>query len=91
MYKTMKSCQARNNFSQMIDQVLNNQRIVITRFNKPAVVMTKFTDFNPQRATKKQEWKKGFSLVENLRSKTKKLSSSQINQLVEEVLAESGE
>jgi len=89
MYQTINSRQARNNFSQMLDLAMQDRRIVITRFNRPAVVVTGFDDFNPQESMNKKDWKKGFKLVENLREKTKKLPQQKINQLVEEVLQES--
>ncbi len=83
MVKVINARTARNNFSAMIDTAMKNNQVIVTRFNRPAVVITSFEDFNPKDTMSKKKWEEGFEKIEELREKAQKFPQEKVDQMVE--------
>jgi len=88
IYGTVNARKARNNFSDILKTAQEKGSIIITKFNRPVVVVTSYQEFNPQKTMDKTEWEKGFLVMDKLRQKTPSLSEKKAIKIVEEVLHE---
>lgn len=84
----------REQLSDLVSRVAyGNQKVVITKFGKPVAALVTFEDYekimNPAKRFSKDEWEKGFAIMDKARATTKKYPKRKvalaINQAVSEV------
>ena len=89
MLQSITAKQARQDFSQIINQVTyGNQRIIVTKFGKPVAVISSIKNFDPQLSSNKNERNKDFQIIDQIQKQGEKLSASNASQLVKEALEE---
>ena len=83
--------EARNKFAEILNiAVYSKKNVVITRFNKPMAVLVDYKEYerliNPRLQYTEEEWEKGFSVFDRIRTKTKDIPIKQIQQTTKEAL-----
>ena len=76
-FQIVNAREARNKFSDLIATVLTGKKVLISRFNKPVVLMTRFEDSDSDDL---------FSFIKRNRRKAKFLSARKIDSLVEKII-----
>lgn len=93
MSQTLPLKDVREQLSDLVSRVAyGNQKVVITKFGKPVAALVTFEDYekimNPARRFKKEEWDKGFSLMDKARANTKKYPQEEVEQAIEQTVSE---
>ncbi|MBI4999800.1 type II toxin-antitoxin system Phd/YefM family antitoxin [Candidatus Gottesmanbacteria bacterium] len=84
---------ARNKFAEVLNTAIYGlTSVVITRFNKPQAVIINYKEYerlmNPQLRFGKEEWKKGFKVLDKVRARNKKIPPQKIEKGVARAVAE---
>jgi len=93
MSQTLPLKDVREQLSELISRVAyGDQKVVITKFGKPVAALVTFKDYekimNPAKRFTKEEWEKGFSLMDKARANTKKYPQKEIEQAINQSVAE---
>ncbi len=81
----------RKQLSDIVSRVAyGDQKVVITKFGKPVAALVTFSDYekimNPAKRFTKEEWDKGFSLMDKARSKTKKYPLKEVERDIQQAV-----
>lgn len=93
MTQTLPLKNVREQLSDLVSRVAyGNQKVVITKFGKPVAALVTFDDYekviNPAKRFTKEEWDKGFALMDKARAKTKKHPQEEVKQAIEQAVSE---
>jgi len=93
MSQTLTLKNVREQLSDLVSKVAyGDQKIVITKFGKPVAALVTFEDYkkimNPEKLYTKQEWDKGFALMDKARSNTKKYPQKEIEKAIGQAIKE---
>lgn len=83
----------REQLSELVSRVAyGDQKVVITKFGKPVAALVTFEDYekimNPAKRYTKEEWKKGFSLMDKTRANTKKYPQEEVENAIDQAVRE---
>ena len=83
----------RDQLSDLVSRVAyGDQKIVITKFGKPVAALVTFEDYekimNPAKRYTKEEWNKGFALMDKARINTKKYPQEKVEKAIDEAVSE---
>ena len=83
----------RNRLADVVNQVaISGDVFVITKFGKPIAALVTFDDYkkimNPAKRYTKEEWDKGFALMDKARSNTKKYPQKEIEKAIGQAIKE---
>lgn len=83
----------REQLSDLVSRVAYGyQKVVITKFGKPVVALVAFDDYekiiNPAKRFVKEEWDRGFALMDKARANTKKYPQGKVKQAIEQAVRE---
>jgi prevent-host-death family protein len=93
MSRTLPLKDVRDQLSDLVSRVAyGDQKIVITKFGKPVAALVTFEDYekimNPAKRYTKEEWKKGFSLMDKARVNTKKSPQKEVEKAIDQAVSE---
>lgn len=93
MNQTLPLKDVRDQLSDLVSRVAyGDQKVVITKFGKPVAALVTFEDYerimNPAKRFTKEEWDKGFSLMDKARANTKKYPQEEVKQAIDEAVNE---
>lgn len=93
MTQTLPLKRVRLQLSDLISRVAyGDQKVVITKFGKPVAALVTFEDYekvmNPAMRFSKEEWKKGFDLMDKARANTKKYPQKVVEQAINQAVRE---
>lgn len=93
MSQTLPLKKVREGLSELIARVAyGEQKVVITRFGKPVAALVNYNDYemimNPFKRFSKEEWEKGFALMDKMRKNTRKYSPEKVTEAIEKVVKE---
>ncbi len=85
--------EVRDQLSDLVSRVAyGDQKVVITKFGKPVAALVTFEDYekimNPAKRYTKEEWNKGFSLMDKARANTKKFPQEEVEQAIDNAVRE---
>lgn len=91
MSQTLTLKNVREQLSDLVSKVAyGDQKIVITKFGKPVAALVTFEDYkkimNPAERYTKEEWDKGFALIDKARANTKKYAPKEIEQAINQAV-----
>ena len=91
MSQTLTLKSVREQLSDLVSKVAyGDQKVVITKFGKPVAALVTFEDYkkimNPAERYTKEEWDKGFALIDKDRAKTKKYDPNEIEQAINQAV-----
>lgn len=91
MSQTLTLKNVREQLSDLVSKVAyGDQKVVITKFGKPVAALVTFEDYkkimNPAERYTKEEWDKGFALIDKSRANTKKYAPNEIEQAISEAV-----
>ncbi|MBI2611645.1 type II toxin-antitoxin system Phd/YefM family antitoxin [Candidatus Gottesmanbacteria bacterium] len=91
MTQTVSAQDARNKFSEMLNTaVYGKTKIIITRFNKPQVVLIDYKEYefltDPTKRFTNEEWEKGFKVFDRIRARTRGILTKEVKQIVDEAV-----
>lgn len=83
----------RDQLSDLVSRVAyGDQKVVITKFGKPVAALVTFEDYkkimNPAKRFTKEEWDKGFSLMDKARTNTKKYPKKEVEEAINKAVSE---
>lgn len=83
----------REQLSDLVSRVAyGDQKVVITKFGKPVAAIVTFKDYekimNPAKRYTKEEWKKGFSLMDKARVNTQKYPKEAVKKAIDQAVRE---
>ena len=83
----------REELSELVSRVaFGEQKVVITRFGKPVAALVNYKDYekimNPFKRFSKEEWGKGFALMDKMRKNSKKYPAEEIEGVIEKAVKE---
>lgn len=92
MSQTLPLKDVREQLSDLVSRVAyGDQKVVITKFGKPVAALVTFEDYerimNPAKRFTKEEWDKGFSLMDKARANTKKYPREEVEQAIDEAVS----
>lgn len=93
MNQTLPLREVRDQLSDLVSRVAyGDQKVVITKFGKPVAALVTFEDYerimNPAKRFTKEEWEKGFSLMDKARANTKKYPQEEVEQAIDGAVSE---
>lgn len=93
MNQTLPLKDVRDQLSDLVSRVAyGGQKVVITKFGKPVAALVTFEDYerimNPAKRFTKEEWDKGFSLMDKARINTKKYPQEEVKQVIDKTVSE---
>ena len=93
MNQTLPLKDVRDQLSDLVSRVAyGDQKVVITKFGKPVAALVTFEDYekimNPAKRFTKEEWEKGFSLMDKARTNTKKYPQKKVQQAIDMAINE---
>lgn len=93
MSQTLPLKDVRDQLSDLVSRVAyGDQKVVITKFGKPVAALVTFEDYekimNPAKRYTKEEWEKGFSLMDKARVNTKKYPQEEIEKAIDQAVSE---
>lgn len=93
MTQTLPLKNVRNQLSELISRVAyGDQKVVITKFGKPVAALVTFRDFekmmNPAKRFTKEEWEKGFTLMDKARANAKKYPQAEVERVIIQTISE---
>lgn len=93
MNQTLPLKAVRQQLSDLISKVAYaDQKVIITKFGKPVAALVTFEDYerimNPAKRFSREEWDKGFVLMDKARTNTKNYSQKEVKQAVNEAVNE---
>lgn len=93
MSQTLPLKDVRDQLSDLVSRVAyGDQKVVITKFGKPVAALVTFADYekimNPAKRFTKEEWDKGFSLMDKARANTKKYPQKEVEQAIKNAVSE---
>ncbi len=91
MNQTLPLKNVRAQLSDLISRVAyGNQKVVITKFGKPVAALVTFEDYekimNPAKRFAKDEWEKGFTLMDKARINAKKFPQKKVEQAIKNTI-----
>lgn len=91
MSQTLTLKNVREQLSDLVSKVAyGDQKVVITKFGKPVAALVTFEDYkkimNPAERYTKEEWDKGFALIDKARVNTKKYAPNEIEQAINQAV-----
>lgn len=83
----------REELSDLVSRVAYGQeKVVITRFGKPVAALVTYKDYSkildPRLRFSKDEWDKGFAMIDKIRENTKKFSSKEMEDAIKKAVKE---
>lgn len=83
----------REQLSDLISRVaFGGDTVVITKFGKPIAAVIKYDDYekmmNPRKRFTKEEWERGFRLMDTMRENTKKYPVKEVQTAIDEAVTE---
>lgn len=93
MSQTLSLKDVRDQLSDLVSRVAyGDQKVVITKFGKPVAALVTFKDYekimNPAKRFTKEEWDKGFSLMDKARANTKNYPQEEVEQTIDKAVSE---
>lgn len=93
MSQTLPLKNVREQLSDLVSKVAyGDQKVVITKFGKPVAALVTFNDYkkimDPAKRYTKEEWDKGFSLMDKARANTKKYPQNEVKQAINQAVRE---
>lgn len=93
MSQTLPLKHVREQLSDLVSRVAyGDQKVVITKFGKPVAALVTFEDYekimNPAKRFTKEDWDKGFSLMDKARANTKKYPQKEVEQTIAKAVSE---
>src|SRR5258705_12458773 len=93
MSQTLPLKDVRDQLSDLVSRVAyGDQKVVITKFGKPVAALVTFEDYekimNPAKRYTKEEWNKGFSLMDKAKVNTKKFSQKDVEMPIDQDVSE---
>lgn len=93
MSQTLPLKEVREQLSDLVSRVAyGDQKVVITRFGKPVAALVTFEDYekimNPAKRFTKEEWNKGFSLMDKARANVNKYPREEVEQAIDQAVSE---
>lgn len=93
MSKILPLKDVRGQLSDLVSRVAyGDQKVVITKFGKPVAALVTFEDYekiiNPAKRFTKEEWNKGFSLMDKTRTNTKNYPQEKIEKAIDKAVSE---
>jgi prevent-host-death family protein len=93
MSQTLPLKDVRDQLSDLVSRVAyGDQKVVITKFGKPVAALVTFEDYekimNPAKRYTKEEWKKGFSLMDKARVNTKQSPQKEVEKAIAQAISE---
>ena len=93
MSQTLPLKDVRDQLSDLVSRVAyGDQKVVITKFGKPVAALVTFEDYekimNPAKRYTKEEWEKGFTLMDKARSNTKKFPQEAVKKAIDQAVSE---
>lgn len=93
MNQTLPLKNVRQQLSDLVSRVAyGDQKVIITKFGKPVAALVTFEDYekliNPVKRFTKEEWEKGFTLMDKARENTQKYSSEEVTQAIDQAVDE---
>jgi len=93
MSQTLPLKDVRDQLSDLVSRVAyGDQKVVITKFGKPVAALVTFEDYekimNPAKRFTKEEWDKGFSLMDKARANTKNYPQKEVEEAVKKAVSE---
>ena len=91
MSQTLPLKDVRDQLSDLVSRVAyGDQKVVITKFGKPVAALVTFEDYekimNPAKRYTKEEWNKGFSLMDKARANTKKYPQKEVKEAIDKAV-----
>lgn len=91
MSQTLPLKDVREQLSDLVSRVAyGDQKIVITKFGKPVAALVTFKDYekimNPAKRYTKEEWDKGFMLMDKARVNTKKYPQKVVEKTIDQAV-----
>ncbi|OGK13255.1 hypothetical protein A3A93_00555 [Candidatus Roizmanbacteria bacterium RIFCSPLOWO2_01_FULL_38_12] len=85
--------EVREQLSDLVSKVAYaDQKVVITKFGKPVAAIVTFNDYekliNPTKRFSKNEWEKGFTLMDKARANTSKYPKQEVEQAIKKAINE---
>ncbi len=93
MNQTLPLKEVREQLSDLVSRVAyGDQKVVITKFGRPVAALVTFEDYekimNPAKRFIKEEWNKGFSLMDKARYNAKKYTQEEVEQAIDQAVNE---
>ncbi len=93
MSQTLPLKDFRGQLSDLVSRVAyGDQKVVITKFGKPVAALVTFEDYekimNPAKRFTKDEWNKGFFLMDKARANTKNYPQKKVQQIIDQAVKE---
>lgn len=93
MTQTLPLKNVREQLSDLVSRVAyGDQKVVITKFGKPVAALVTFDDYekimNPAKRFTKEEWNKGFTLIDKARANTKKYPQKEVERAISRAVKE---
>ncbi len=93
MNQTLSLKDVRDQLSDLVSRVAyGDQKVVITKFGKPVAALVTFEDYeklmNPAKRFTKEEWEKGFSLMDKARENTRKYPQEEVEEAIDQAVSE---
>lgn len=93
MVQTLSLKNVRDQLSDLISRVAyGDQKVIITKFGKPVAALVTFEDYerilNPAKRFSKEEWDKGFILMDKARKNTKNYPPKEVEQTIDQTIRE---
>ena len=91
--QTLPLKDVREQLSDLVSRVAyGDQKVVITKFGKPVAALVNFDDYerliNPAKRYTKEEWDKGFVLMDKARISTKKYPQKDVEKAINQAVSE---
>ncbi len=91
MIQTVSAQDARNKFAEMLNTaVYGKTNVIITRFNKPQAVLIDYKEYefltDPRKRMNKEEWEKGFQVIDRIQAKTKNIPAREVERIVNQAV-----
>lgn len=93
MNQTLPLKEVREQLSDLVSKVAYaDQKVVITKFGKPVAALVTFNDYeriiNPAKRFSKEEWDKGFDLMDKSRANTRKYPRQKVEKAIKQAVQE---
>ena len=93
MSQTLSLKEVRDQLSDLVSRVAyGDQKIVITKFGKPVAALVTFEDYerimNPAKLYSKEDWDKGFTLMDKARENTKPYPQKDVEKAIDQAVSE---
>jgi len=93
MTQTLPLKSVREQLSDLVSRVAyGDQKVIITKFGKPVAALVTFDDYekimNPAKRFTKEEWDKGFALMDKAGANTKKYPQEEVERAIGQAVSE---